>query len=398
MRDLRSPEGAFYSSEDADSEGVEGKFYIWTLEQVLEIAGEKAGRWFASHYDVTELGNWDHPGDAHVPAGPKNILQADRPIEVIAKLHGLDRAKVEKAVAEVRQKLFAARQERVRPGLDDKVLTGWNGLMIAALAKGAAVLEERRYGEAAARAAEFILDAMLRDRRLLATYGKGRARLKAYITDYAFLIEGLLALYEWSGELRWVDAAEQLLDTAVEYYWDEAGGGFFFTASDHEELIVRTKTATDGAIPSGNSVMLRNLQKLSILLDRGTLRQKAEQIIRVFAGGEAMRSPFQHERLLSGVEAWHQGFEEIAIVGSRGDSGTKELLRAVYQTYLPNKIVARLDPGNSEAPKRIPLLANRPQIDGKPSAYVCRNFTCQKPTANPRELREQLQKEAGRQS
>ena len=239
---------------------------------------------------------------------------------------------------------------------------------------------------------------MLRDRRLLATYGKGRARLKAYITDYAFLIEGLLALYEWSGELRWVDAAEQLLDTAVEYYWDEAGGGFFFTASDHEELIVRTKTATDGAIPSGNSVMLGNLQKLSILLDRGTLRQKAEQIIRVFAGGEAMRSPFQHERLLSGVEAWHQGFEEIAIVGSRGDSGTKELLRAVYQTYLPNKIVARLDPGNSEAPKRIPLLANRPQIDGKPSAYVCRNFTCQKPTANPRELREQLRKEAGRQS
>ena len=159
LRDLRSPEGAFYSSEDADSEGVEGKFYIWTLDQVLQIAGEEAGRWFASHYDMTELGNWDHPGDAHVPAGPKNILQVDRPIKVIAELHDIEPAKVEKAVAEVRQKLFAARQERVRPGLDDKVLTGWNGLMIAALAKGAAVLDERRYGEAAARAAEFILDA-----------------------------------------------------------------------------------------------------------------------------------------------------------------------------------------------------------------------------------------------
>ena len=398
LRDLRSPEGAFYSSEDADSEGVEGKFYIWTLDEVLEIAGEEAGRWFASHYDVTELGNWDHPGDAHVPAGPKNILQADRPIEVIAKLHDLDPEKVEKAVAEVRQKLFEARQKRVRPGLDDKILTGWNGLMIAALAKGAAVLDEHRYGEAAARAAEFVLDAMLRDRRLLATYGKGRARLKAYITDYAFLIEGLLALYEWSGELRWVDAAGQLLDTTIEYYWDEAGGGFFFTASDHEELIVRGKTATDGAIPSGNSVMLGNLQKLSILLDRGDLREKAEQIIRVFAGGETMRSPFQHERLLSGVEAWHQGFEEIAIVGSRGDPGTKELLGTVYRQYLPNKIVAILDPGDSETPKRIPLLANRPQIDGRPTAYVCRNFTCRQPTADPGALREQLQQGAERPS
>ena len=398
LRDLCSPQGAFYSSEDADSEGVEGKFYIWTLDEVLEIAGEEPGRWFASHYDVTELGNWGHPGDAHVPAGPKNILQVDRPIEVIAKLNNLDPEKVEKAVAEVRQKLFEAREKRVRPGSDDKILTGWNGLMIAALAKGAAVLEERRHGEAAARSADFILDAMLRDRRLLATYGKGRARLNAYITDYAFLIEGLLALYEWSGALRWIDAAEQLLDTAVEYYWHEAGGGFFFTASDHEELVVRSKTATDGAIPSGNSVMLTNLQKLSILLDRSDLRQKAEQIIRVFAGGETMRSPFQHERLLSGVEAWHQGCEEIAIVGTPDDPGTKELLRTVHELYLPNKIVARLDPADSETPKRIPLLANRPQMDGKPAAYVCRNFTCRQPTADPGELRKQLQPGTERQS
>ena len=398
LRDLRSPEGAFYSSEDADSEGMEGKFYIWTRDEVLEIAGEEAGRWFASHYDVTELGNWDHPGDAHVPAGPKNILQVDRPIEVIAKLNNRDPAKVEEAVAEVRQKLFEAREKRVRPGLDDKVLTGWNGLMIAALAKGAAVLEENRYGAAAAQAADFILDAMLRDRRLLATYGKGRARLNAYSTDYAFLIEGLLALYEWSSELRWIDAAERLLHTAIEYYWDEAGGGFFFTPSDHEKLVVRSKTATDGAIPSGNSVMLMNLQKLSILLDRGDLRHKAEQIIRVFASGETMRSPFQHERLLSGVEAWHQGFEEIAIVGPPDDSGTKELLLAVHQRYVPNKIVARLDPDDSETPKRIPLLANRPQMGGKPTAYLCRNFTCKQPTTDPEELREQLQQGIERQS
>ena len=393
LRDLCSPDGAFYASEDADSEGLEGKFYIWTLGEINEILGEEAGGIFASHYDVTEYGNWGHPGDDHVPHGPKNILHVDRPVEIISKLNNLDAGGVARTIEESRQRLYEARQKRVRPGLDDKILCGWNGLMITAFAKAAAVLDEPRYGEAAAKAAEFILGAMRQEGRLLATYGKGQARLKAYSTDYAFFIEGLLALFESSGDKRWLTTAGELADTMIEHYWDPAGGGFFFTAADHEELLVRSKTANDGAIPAGNSVMLMNLQKLAILLDRQNLREKAGEIIRAF-GGSVARTPFQHERLLGGIEAWHQGFEEIAIVGAAGDSGTKALLRAIYGLYVPNKVVARLDPADDKTRQVVPLLAGKTQIDGKPAAYVCRNFACQRPTTDPDELRSQLRKAA----
>ena len=394
LRDLCSPEGAFYSSEDADSEGLEGKFFIWTLDEIKQLLGEEAGRLFASHYGVTEVGNWNHPGDAHVPGGPKNILHVSRPIDVIAKLEKVDAQEVGRIIVEGRRKLFDVREKRIRPGLDDKVLSGWNGLMITALAKGAAVLDEPGYGAAAAKAAEFILTQMREDSRLLATYGQGRARLKAYLTDYAFLIEGVLGLYEWSGDLRWLDEAERLTETAIEFYWDQEGGGFFFTASDHEELLVRSKTANDGAIPSGNSVMLMNLQRLAILLDRGDLREKAKTIIEAFTAGTA-RSPFQHERFLCGIEAWHEGFDEIAIVGAADAPETRNLLRAVYSPYLPNKVVARLDPADQGTPERVPLLAQKTMIDGKPAAYVCRDFACKQPTTDPEELTAQLQ---GRQA
>jgi hypothetical protein len=324
-----------------------------------------------------------------VPHGPKNILHVDRPVEMIAKLNNLDPVAVEKSIAESRAKLFEARQKRIRPGLDDKILCGWNGLMITALAKAAAVIEEPRYGEAAAKAARFLLKEMRHDGRLLASYGKGQARLKAYSTDYAFFIEGLLMLFEWSGELAWLTTAGELTDTMIEHYWD-AAGGFYFTAADHEELLVRSRTAHDGAIPSGNSVMLANLQRLAILLDRQDLRDKAAEMIRVF-GRPVAQTPFQHERLLCGIEAWHRGFEEIVIVGAADDPRTKDLLRTVYSVYLPNKIVARLDPA-AETPQRMPLLDGKTQIDGRPAAYVCRNFACQRPVTGAEELRSQLLK------
>ena len=390
LRDLRSPQGAFYSSEDADSEGLEGKFFIWTLEQINEVLGERQGRIIASHYGATAVGNWNHPGDQHVPYGPKNILHVSRPIEVIAKVENLDIEEVARVIDAGRSKLLAVREQRIRPGLDDKILAGWNGLMITALAKGAAVLEEARYGEAAAAAAEFVLHEMRGGGRLFAAYGKGKARLKAYSTDYAFLVEGLLGLYEWSGEVRWLDEAESLTDILIEFYWDKQAGGFFFTASDHEDLLVRSKTAHDGAIPSGNSVMLLNLQKLAILLDRKDYRERAAAMLEVFGAGPD-RQPFQHERLLTGIAAWHDGFQEIAVVGAPGDPRTRALLRAVYGAYLPNKIVARLDPADAETAERVPLLAARAQVDARPTAYVCRNYACRQPTTDPEELKKQLE-------
>jgi len=389
LRDLRSPGGAFYSSEDADSEGLEGKFFIWTLEEIKQVLGEQQGHLFASHYGVTEMGNWLHPGDAHVPHGPKNVLHVSRSIEAIAKLENLSEDEVTRAIAEGREKLFEVREKRVRPGLDDKVLAGWNGLMITALAKGAAVLDDMRYGDAAVQAADFVLNKMRDGGRLFATYGKGKARLSAYSTDYAFLIEGLLGLYEWSGNVKWLDEASALTETLIEHYWDDPAGGFFFTASDHEDLLVRSKTAHDGAIPSGNSVMLMNLQKLAVLLDRNEYRDRAAAMLKVFGGGPD-RQPFQHERLLTGVGAWHDGFQEIAVVGSSDTPETQALLRTIYSMYLPNKIVARLDPADAETPKRVPLLAQRAQVDNQPTAYVCRNYTCRQPTTDPTELKKQL--------
>ena len=385
IRDLQSPEGGFYSSEDADSEGLEGKFYLWTLEQARETLGEEDAALLASHYDITEWGNWDHPGDAHVPAGPKNILQVVRPVETIARLSGLDPVEMEERFAGMRRKMLEARARRVRPGLDDKILSGWNGLMIAAMAKAAAVLEEPRYGEAARRAAGFVLERMQENGRLLATFGKGRARLAGYLTDYAFLIEGLLALFEWSGEWKWLEESGRLADLAIQYYWDPQEGGFFFTASDHEPLIHRTKVSTDSAIPSGNSSMLHGLERLAVLLGREDWRERAARIIEVF-GGVVEKHPFAYDRLLAGIEAFHDNFVEIAILGPAGDPATRQMLRAVYSGYLPNKVVVQAE----QPDDRIPLLRGRGLINGRPTAYVCRNYACQKPATTAEELAGQL--------
>jgi len=391
---LQSPQGGFYSTEDADSEGMEGKFYIWTLEEIQEVLGEETAL-FAACYDVTAKGNWDHPGDAHVPGGPKNILRIKAWNEV-AREHSLSVADLRQRLAGARQKLLETREQRVRPALDDKMLAAWNGLMIASLAKGAAVLEEPRYGEAAARAADFVLTQMQRERRLLRSWRQGKARLMAYIDDYAFMIEGLLGLYGLNGQTRWLAEAERLLDAAITYYWDAPDGGFFFTASDHEKLIVRSKLANDNAIPSGNSAMVGNLLRLHVLRGRRDLHEKAGAILNLFSGAAA-QSPFGHERLLCGLHAWHEGMQEIAIVGELGNEGTRQLFRAVHDSFVPNKVIALLDPARPDAStiqQLVPLLEGKQALEGKPTAYICRNYACQQPTHDAEVVRQQLREGA----
>ena len=385
LRDLRSPEGAFFSSEDADSEGQEGKYYIWTREQILDALGQSDERLFASHYDVTDYGNWMHPGDAHVPSGPKNVLQVVRSAEVLARLDGVDLTEIESRLASARATLRKVRELRVRPALDDKVLTGWNGLMIAALARAAAALRVPRYGDAAKQAARFVLSEVRSGERLLATYGKGRARITAYSTDYAFMVEGLLAIYEWSGEPEFLFEAERLTDTLVKYYWDGAGGGFFLTASDHEELLVRSKTSQDGATPSANSTMAVVLQALAILLGRSDYREKSGIILETFVDS-SLRSVFQQERLLSALDAWYRGWEEVALVGSPEDTRTDDLLSAVHGGYRPNKVVAWAHRPDTKVAKRIPLLTGRQLVDGLPTAFVCRDYVCERPVTDAADL------------
>lgn len=392
IRRLQSPGGGLYSTEDADSEGKEGKFYIWTIEEVERVLGPDDASLFCAYYDVTSGGNWHHPGDAHVPAGPKNILRILRPLQDVAGQFQLASEEMESRLAAAREQLFEAREERVHPGLDDKVLTAWNGLMIASFAKAFAVLHEPRYREAAILAAEFVLEHMQPHGRLLRTYRNDQAKLMAYIDDYAFLIEGLICLYEITGALEWLNEAERLLNVAIQYYWDEQQRGFFFTASDHEALIVRSKLAQDSAIPSGNSVMVANLLRLELLLSRRDLHEKAAAILRLL-GGAVSQSIFGHERMLSGVEAWHDGFKEVAIIGPAQDRRTEALLRATREVFVPNRVVAWLNPLSKEADtirERVPLLADK-QWSGTPTGYVCHNYACQRPSSDPAALQQQLQ-------
>jgi hypothetical protein len=221
--------------------------------------------------------------------------------------------------------------------------------------------------------------------RLLATYGKGQARLRAYSTDYAFLIEGLLALYEWNGEPRYLFEAERLTDTLIQHYWDSTDDGFFLTASDHEDLLLRSKTLQDGATPSSNSVMALALQKLAILVGRTDYREKAGAILRIFVD-PSQRTVFQQERLLCALDAWHQGWDEVAIIGPRQDESTRALLAKARAEFRPNMVIAVSEGEGFAGSERIPLLAGRGMIDGRPTAYVCRDYVCERPVVDPDEL------------
>jgi len=390
ITDLQAPEGGFYSSRDADSDGLEGKFYIWTVEEVHQVLGGEDGKLFCAYYDVSEKGNWfERMG--HAPPGPKNILHVTKPPEVFAKAHNLDLDEFRKKLDLWREKMLAARAKRTPPGLDDKILTGWNGLMIASLAKGAGVLDEPRYAGAAAKAADFILTRMRRDGRLLRSYRNGQAHLTGYLSDYAFLTEGLLNLFEATSNRRWLDEAVALTDTAIEYYHDSADGGFYFTASDAEQLVARSKSPRDGAIPSGNSVQAMNLLRLAVLVDRKDYREKAESIFRAF-GSEVAQSPAAFERLLCALDFYRDRVKEIVIVGEPGSSETDALIRTLFDRYLPNKVF--IHTSDLQPDTTMPLLKGKGRKNGKPTAYVCENYNCSLPVTEPADLAKQLESKA----
>ena len=385
--DLQSKEGGFYSSRDADSEGLEGTFYIWTVEQVREVLGEEESRLCCAFFDVSSKGNWfEHLG--HAPPGPKNVLRIIKPRKAFAKLHGLDPVDLDRRIDSWRRKLLAARSKRTPPGLDDKVLTGWNGLMIASLAKGARVLNEPRYAKAAAGAADFILTKLRVEGRLLRSYRNGQAHLMGYLNDYAFFIEGLLNLYEATFDPKWLREAKALTDTSIKYYYDPRDGGFFFTANDAEKLIARSKQPRDQAIPSGNSVHAMNLLRLAILFDRKDYREKAESIFKAF-GAEAAQSPGAFDRLLCAADFAQDVVKEIAIIGDPAWKETLDLVHTVYDRYLPNKLVV----GASDVQTKtdIPLLKAKTRRKGRSAAYVCENYRCRLPVTEPDALAKQLE-------
>ena len=310
LREMTDPAGGFYSATDADSEGEEGKFFVWTPGEVraaLGPDGEELARRFCAYYDVTEAGNWEG----------RSILNAPRPMAAVARELGIDPAELERSLADARARIYEARSKRVPPARDDKVLTAWNGLMISALAEAFRVMDDPRYLAAARRAADFLLSTLRRpDGRLLRTWRAGRAHLDAYLEDYAFLAEALVDLYEASGTSRYLDEAAALAGRIREDFAAEEGG-FFSTARGHEPLIVRPREGHDGAIPSANAAAAMALARLSYLLDRPELREDAVRAIRAW-GKPIARQPRSFAKSLAVVDFLLEGPVELALVGEIG--------------------------------------------------------------------------------
>jgi|CXWL01.1.fsa_nt_gi uncharacterized protein YyaL (SSP411 family) len=385
IADLQSPEGGYYCTRDADSEGHEGKFYVWTRDEVDRTLGKDDAAIFCDYYDVTGSGNWEGV----------NILNVPQPIETVAKQHNLTPEQLETRLVPMRRKLFDVREKRIKPHLDDKILASWNGLMIASMARGYRILGQPRYRQSAERAAVFVTSKMTKADRLQRTYRQGKSHTQGYLDDHAFMIEALINLYEATFELRWLREAQSLNESVVKHFRDAEAGGFFFTADDAEKVLVRTKDASDGATPSGNSVQLMNLLRLSLLLDRKDFADEAERVMRAF-GKQLSETIFRSERMLAAIDFHYRRPKEIAFV-FRGTNATDadKLIDAVWRTYVPNLTIAGMIEDSSDAQaaqKLIPLLAGKKAIDGRPTAYVCKNFACSAPTGDAKSLQEQIRK------
>jgi len=379
IRDMTDRSGGFYSSEDADSEGEEGKFYVWTRDEVIRQLGVEEGALFCDYFDVRASGNFEHG---------KSILNTPLSLEAVAKARGMRLEEAARIITSGKKKLFYERETRVRPGRDEKSLTAWNGLMLTAFAEAANVLGRDDYRQVAVRNADFILERLTQGGRLLRTYKAGQAKLNGYLEDYAYLIEGLIALYEATFDLTYFEKARELADTMIAQFWDERNGGFFFTSTDHEELITRTKDYFDNATPSGNSVAALALCKLGALTGDASYQRRAAEILRSLRQTMA-KHPSAFGYLLSALDFYLSEPREIAIVGDLTSHEVRLFVEQIYSAYLPNKVVAA-GSGDARAAAAIPWLADRPAVGGNATVYVCRNYACLAPAVTSEELAQRL--------
>ncbi len=370
LREMYDAEnGGFYSTQDADSEGVEGKFFVWEPNDVEDIIGEENAKIFCEYYDITPQGNFEG----------ENILQVQVPSDIFARKLQMDVEALEALLADGKQKLFEEREKRIKPGLDDKILTSWNGIMIRGMAMGYQLTGKLEYLEACEKSAEFVLTVLSQDNGLLLrTYRDGKSHLNAYLEDYSYFIAGLIALYEASFESRWLTEAERLAHIMIDQFGDDTGDGFFFTGKAHETLIVQSKSAYDGATPSGASMAIHSLLRLAKHLDNPEFHDKAvETLLLYFHQMEGM--PSGSGQLLCELAFLLSTPKEIAIVGEQGAAKTEAMLAALHSTYQPNKIVALSESGDGQT---LPLLAGKTQVDDTATAYVCENYVCQAPTTD----------------
>jgi uncharacterized protein YyaL (SSP411 family) len=359
LREMQHTEGGFFSSQDADSEGVEGKFFTWSWQELVDLIGASA----AEDFGATPHGNWE---GVNVLRAPRGALD---PLDVSAAL-------------------FEARERRVRPGLDDKVLTGWNALAVRALAEAGRIFDEPRFVEAAKGCAAFLWD-NLRDQqgRLLRSWRAGVASVPAFADDYALLAGAFLTLYETTSELRWFVAAQELCDASIDLFWDPERGGFFQTGSDAERLVVRPKDLYDNAVPSGNSAAAEALLRLALFTGSSAYERAGVSALRLVRDW-MMSAPGGFGQALSALDLYVGPSYEVAIVGNRGDPDTQAFIDEVARDrWRPNVALAVASPHDGDARETIPLLSERPQLDGKPTAYVCQRLVCQLPVTDIDALR-----------
>ena len=398
LRDMTSPEGAFYSSEDADSEGREGKFYTWTLDEIMEILGD--GDLLARYYGVTESGNFEGENIPHVPVRP----------EEFARDNNIEPERLEEKLERSRRKLFEHREKRTHPFKDDKILTDWNGLMIAALARGAQAFNEKQYAVAARRAADFILKKMrgsagqpdesqslqssqpgrmpdLSRPRLLHRYRDGDAAIAGYLNDHAFLVWGLIELYETTFEAIYLREALSLTEDMIRLFKDEKAGGFFLAARDDEQLPVNTKEVYDGALPSGNSVAAFDLVRLGRITGREDIIRHAEKTMESF-GATISELPAAFSKFLIALDFAIGPTKEIVIAGEPDDEDTRKMLDAIRSRFIPGKVLILNAGGEAgrETGQLIPHVKDLKKIDGRATAYICENFRCKLPTTDLQEM------------
>jgi uncharacterized protein len=379
LRDMTDPEGGFYSAEDADSEGKEGLFYLWTPEEVKKILGEEPGELFCRFYHITVPGNFEEGYSIpHIPVGAENFI----------KKEGIGLEKLENTLEDCREKLFTAREKRVHPLKDDKIITSWNGLMIAALSKGSQVFGEKAYADAAANAAQFILKNLrTNDGRLLRRFRQKEALYPGYLDDYAFLVWGLIELYEATFDIIFLEEAVALNQAMLDIFWDDQHGGLYFTGKGNESLITQSKDLYDGALPSGNSVAALNFLRISRITGNSELEQKAEQLIQAFSK-DITSSPIAYTQLLASVDFMFGPAREIVISGDPLLKDTQAMVKAVRKRFLPNKVVL-LYPQGSEGQKLValsPFVGNMVPTDKKPTAFVCEQYACKTPITDAEQL------------
>jgi uncharacterized protein len=380
LREMTSPEGGFYSALDADSEGEEGRFYVWTSAEIDAVLGAEEGRIVRAYWGVTEGGNFEG----------RTILHAWRTLEEAAAEAGVDAERVEEALTRARPRLYEARAARVWPGRDDKVLTAWNAMMLRAFAEAARALRSAAYLEAAVRSAEFLCASLRVEGRLMRSWKEGRARIPAFLDDHALLADALVSVFEATGDPRWLREARRLADETLERFWDEAEGVFHDTATDAEPLVVRPRDLWDNATPSGTSAAAAMLLRLGELLGDARYTRVAVRVLESLAD-VAARFPAGFGNLLSALDSHLATPLELAVVGTPGEPATEALLEVAGRAYLPGAVFAlKHTEADSGVEELVPLLRGRTLRDGRPTAYLCERMACREPVTDAAALEAQL--------